>query len=92
MKEDVYSQEEAKYLKVGIYAAFLIALIACVYVLNKDSMAHKEDGQYYTIDARFNRTDGLLVGDAVRLAGVDIGRVVNARLDEHFKAILSLDA
>ncbi len=91
MKEDVYSQEEAKYLKVGIYAAFLIALIACVYVLNKDSMAHKEDGKYYTIDARFNRTDGLLVGDAVRLAGVDIGRVVNARLDEHFKAILSLD-
>ena len=63
MKEDVYSQEEAKYLKVGIYAAFLIALIACVYVLNKDSMAHKEDGKYYTIDARFNRTDGLLVGD-----------------------------
>ncbi len=91
MKEDIYSAEEAKHLKVGIYAACVIALIASLYVMNKDSMAHKKDGEYYTVDARFNRTDGLLVGDQVRLAGVDIGRVINAKLDDHFKAILTLD-
>lgn len=91
MKEDIYSAEEAKHLKVGIYTACVIALIASLYVMNKDSMAHKKDGEYYTVDARFNRTDGLLVGDQVRLAGVDIGRVINAKLDDHFKAILTLD-
>lgn len=91
MKEEVYSKDEAKHLKVGIYTAIIIALIAGVYVANKDTMAHKEDGKYYTVDARFNRTDGLLVGDQVRLAGVDIGRVVSAKLDDHFKAILTLD-
>lgn len=91
MKEDIYSAEEARHLKVGIYTACIIALIAGLYVMNKDSMAHKKDGEYYTVDARFNRTDGLLVGDQVRLAGVDIGRVINAKLDDHFKAILTLD-
>ncbi len=91
MKEEVYSKDEARHLKVGIYTALLIALVSSIYVMNKDSMSHKEDGKYYTVDARFNRTDGLLVGDQVRLAGVDIGRVINARLDDHFKAILTLD-
>lgn len=91
MKEDIYSKEEAKHLKVGIYTALIIALISGIYIANKNSLAHKEDGKYYTVDARFNRTDGLLVGDQVRMAGVDIGRVMNAKLDEHFKAILTLD-
>ena len=91
MKEEVYTKEEAKSLKVGIYTALIIALIASIYVINKDTMAHKEEGNYYTVDARFNRTDGLLVGDKVRMAGVDVGRVINAKLDEHFKAILTLD-
>ncbi len=91
MKEELYTKEEEKHLKVGIYTALVIALIACVYVMNKNSLAHKESGNYYSIDARFNRTDGLLVGDKVRMAGVDIGRVVNAKLDDHFKAILTLE-
>lgn len=91
MKEELYTKEEEKHLKVGIYTALVIALIACVYVMNKNSLVHKESGNYYSIDARFNRTDGLLVGDKVRMAGVDIGRVVNAKLDDHFKAILTLE-
>ena len=91
MKEEVYSREETKYLKAGICVGAMIALFSTLYVLNKDSMSHKNEGNYYTVDARFNRTDGLLVGDKVRMAGMDIGRVVNAKLDEHFKAILTLD-
>ena len=47
--------------------------------------------KYYQIYARFNRTDGLMIGDLVRLAGMDIGRVVNAKLDDNFKAILTLE-
>lgn len=91
MTEEVYSREESKYLKVGIYVAAVILVFTAWYVSNKESLSHKGDGSYYTVDARFNRTDGLLVGDKVRMAGMDIGRVVNAKLDDNFKAILTLD-
>lgn len=91
MKEETYSREEARYLKVGICVAAALALFSAYYVIQKDSLSHKNDGTYYTVDARFNRTDGLLVGDRVRMAGMDIGRVVNAKLDDNFKAIMTLD-
>lgn len=91
MTREVYSREESKYLKAGMYVAAVIFVFTAWYVSNKDSMSHKDDGSYYTVDARFNRTDGLLVGDKVRMAGMNIGRVVNAKLDDNFKAILTLD-
>lgn len=89
--DEVYSREEAKYLKVGLYAALCILLAVAYMATQKESMSHKEHGNYYSVNARFNRTDGLLVGDKVRMAGMDIGRVMAAKLDEHFKAVLTLD-
>lgn len=89
--DEVYSREEAKYLKVGLYAAVCILLAVAYMATQKESMSHKEQGNYYSVNARFNRTDGLLVGDKVRMAGMDIGRVMDAKLDEHFKAVLTLD-
>ena len=62
MTEEVYSREESKYLKVGIYVAAVILVFTAWYVSNKESLSHKGDGSYYTVDARFNRTDGLLDG------------------------------
>ena len=56
-----------------------------------NKVSHQEKGRYYPVQARFNRTDGLLVGDLVRLAGVNIGKVVDAKLDENFKAIMTLE-
>lgn len=91
MKEEVYSREESKYLKTGIYVALVILAMVVYFVTNKEKLSHKDGGTYYTVDARFNRTDGLLVGDKVRMAGMDVGRVIDARLDDNFKAILTLD-
>lgn len=91
MVVEVYSKEETKYLKVGMYVALVILIVAAFYVANKDTLSHKDSGTYYTVNARFNRTDGLLVGDKVRMAGMDVGRVIGAKLDDHFKAILTLD-
>lgn len=91
MVAEVYSREESKYLKVGMYVALGILIVAAFYVANKDSMSHNDSASYYYVDARFNRTDGLLVGDKVRMAGMDVGRVVGAKLDNNFKAILTLD-
>ncbi len=86
-----YSKEEAKTLKTGLYAALIILLAGVYVVSHRSGVAKADDGRHYELDARFGRTDGLLVGDKVRMAGLDIGKVINARLDDHFKAILTLE-
>lgn len=89
--EESYSKEEAKSLKVGIIVAVIIAIIFALNYFTQDKVEHKDSGVYYPVRARFGRTDGLMLGDAVRLSGMDIGRVVDANLDDHFNAVLTLD-
>ena len=88
---ELYTKEETKTLKMGLFVFGLILAAFFIVVFSRDDISHKDGGKYYQLFARFNRTDGLLVGDTVRLAGMDIGRVVNARLDDNFKAILPLE-
>lgn len=88
---ELYTKEETKTLKMGLFVFGLILAAFFIVVFSRDDISHKDGGKYYQLFARFNRTDGLLVGDTVRLAGMDIGRVVNARLDDNFKAILTLE-
>ena len=87
---ELYTKEETKNLKVGLAVLGAIILIFSLVILSREDISHKDGGKYYDLYARFNRTDGLLVGDLVRLSGMDIGRVVNAKLDKDFKAILTL--
>ena len=90
MAEENYSREESKYLKVGLYISFfLLALL--LYFLNNHQNVELDNGKYYSVTARFNRTDGLLVGDWVRMAGMNVGKVVDAKLDDHFKAVLKME-
>lgn len=89
--EETYSREESRYLKVGLYVAAILVAIVAFFVITHKKVEHIDNGRYYSINARFNRTDGLLVGDLVRLAGMTIGKVVDAKLDDHFKAILTLE-
>lgn len=91
MTKEVYTKEEEKFLKVGLWVALGIILILGLFTTARKTVSHVDSGNYYPINARFNRTDGLLVGDLVRLAGTNIGKVVNARLDDNFKAILTLE-
>lgn len=86
-----YTSEETKTLKTGLYAALVVILLSVFFVLQRSGAAQSDNGSSYEVNARFGRTDGLLVGDKVRLAGMDIGRVVNAQLDDNFHAILTLD-
>ena len=86
-----YSKEETYSLKIGLYAALAIFVIGVFTFFSKKTSAELDDGHFYEITARFGRTDGLLVGDKVRLAGMTIGQVVDAKLDEHFNAIMTLN-
>jgi phospholipid/cholesterol/gamma-HCH transport system substrate-binding protein len=44
----------------------------------------------YSLTARFNRADGISVGSPVRLSGMIVGRVSDQRLDERYRAVLTL--
>lgn len=88
---DTYTKEETQSFKVGACVALVILALIGYNSLTANEVEHADNGTYYSLDARFGRTDGLLVGDAVRMAGVTIGKVVGARLDEHFNAIMTLD-
>ena len=88
---ELYTKEETKNLKVALYVLCAIILTVIFIAVSRNEISHKDGGKYYKVYARYNRTDGLLVGDLVRIAGMDIGRVVNAKLDEDFKAILTLE-
>lgn len=89
--KDTYSKEETRNLKIGFGVAMGILLIISFWILADKRISHQEAGTYYPLQARFNRTDGLLVGDMVRLAGMNIGKIVDAKLDENYKAILTLE-
>ncbi len=91
MSKEEYSKEEAKYLKIGLYMSAVLIAAAAYFMLGKSDIKHADGGDYYQLQARFNRTDGLLVGDLVRLSGMNVGKVVDAKLDDHFKAVLTLD-
>lgn len=45
----------------------------------------------YPVTAVFNRVDGLLQGDEVRLGGIRVGTVGAQRLDQHYRAVVTLN-
>ncbi len=47
-------------------------------------------GGYY-LTASFNRVDGLVEGDEVRLGGIKVGTVVKQYLDENYRAVLRFE-
>ena len=91
MSDEVYSREESRILKVGFGVALALIVLTLAVTLTRKKVSSADNGKFYDVNARFNRTDGLLVGDWVRMAGMDIGRVVDAQLDDHYKAILTLE-
>ena len=44
----------------------------------------------YRVTAQFNRTDGLGVGGAVRLAGLPVGSIVDQTLTDTFRTVVTL--
>ncbi len=89
--KETYSREETRHLKIGFGVALGILIIIAFWAFANKRVTHLEKGSYYPVNARFNRTDGLLVGDLVRLAGMNVGKVVDAKLDDNFKAVLTLE-
>lgn len=88
--QDTFSKEENKAFNFGLIALLFFVGIFCFMAFSTHKYKHI-DANVYHIKATFGRTDGLLTGDKVRLAGVDVGRVSGAELDDHFNAVLTLE-
>ncbi len=65
-----------------------VAGIFLFFSLQQRSEAAPRDS--YSLQAKFNRVDGIAVGSDVRLAGVKVGTVSDIKLDEKtYKAVVS---
>ena len=89
MKEQ-YTSEQSRAFYFGIFALIVFAAVFFAMAFSKHNYKHVDEDFYY-LNASFGRTDGLLVGDKVRMAGVDVGRVVDARLGLGYHALLKME-
>lgn len=74
-----------------IIGAVSLSLFAVIFMLvtGKDDQTDAVADEYYRIDAVFNRVDGLLPGDEVRLGGIKIGFVESQAIDADYHAVLT---
>lgn len=86
---DNFTKEELRDFIIGscVICFCLIALAIFKIQQNVWKGAEKTD---YAVYATFNRTDGLVIGDKVRMAGIDVGYVEKSVLDDDFRATLTL--
>lgn len=69
-------------------AVSFLAAVFVFYLIGTSSLFHRKSDTY-TLSARFNQTDGLTVGNEVRLAGIRIGHVVSQRLDDYYGVVVT---
>lgn len=88
--QEKFSREESKAFNFGALSLMLFAALFSAMAFSTHDYKHV-DRKFYLVKASFGRTDGLLVGDKVRMAGVNIGRVIDARLTGNYNAVLTLE-
>jgi len=78
-------------LEFGVGLFVLLGLAALVYLTIKLGSGALVGSDTYPVEARFANTGGLNTGASVMLAGVNVGRVEDIRLDpEDFSAIVEM--
>lgn len=80
------STDQREYL-VGAVAAVVLALGLILVVLTNRA-GHKTDDGLFHLMADFERVDGVHLGTAVRVAGVNVGTVAQMSVDGRGRAVL----
>lgn len=88
--QENFSWEENKAFNFGMFTLIVFVTLFLFMAFSGNDYKHVDE-HFYHVQASFGRTDGLLVGDKVRMAGVDIGRVTEAKLADNYNAILTLE-
>ena len=91
MLQDKYSVEETKSIRTGLITMLVVFALVFITVSHNSSIKKSNLGRAYKVYANFGKTDGLNVGDAVRMSGINIGRIVAADLDENFNSRLTFE-
>lgn len=84
-----FTKEEFKNFIIGLCVLGFCLITIMIYNWRRNVWSEAEQFDY-AVYATFNRTDGLSVGDKVRMAGIDIGYVENSVLEDDFRATLTL--
>ena len=71
---------------IGVLSALILVL---AYVYGGRAVASEAASQEYRLFAAFNKVDGLVPGDTVRLGGIKIGTVESQKLGKNFRAVLT---
>jgi phospholipid/cholesterol/gamma-HCH transport system substrate-binding protein len=73
-----------------LVGGLVVIAFALVLIFSYGGPDLKSGGGYY-LTANFNRVDGLVEGDEVRLGGIKVGTVIKRFLDENYRAILRFE-
>lgn len=84
-----FTKEELRNFMIGLGVLLFCLAAFLIFKLTKNDWENAETTDY-TVYATYNRTDGLEIGDKVRMAGIDVGYVADNVLDDDFRATLTL--
>ncbi|OHC82833.1 MAG: hypothetical protein A3G73_03910 [Rhodospirillales bacterium RIFCSPLOWO2_12_FULL_67_15] len=82
-------RNENKEIAVGVVAVSALLLVLAFFYAGRSHVVGKAAAASYTLNATFNRIDGLFPGDPVRLGGIRVGTVAKAELDRNYRARLT---
>lgn len=84
------AKPEAAETTVGVIA-LLVAIAGLLLVASANRVRTGADSAAISYTADFARIDGVHMGAPVRLAGVTVGKVTELKLDERFRAVVTLE-
>ncbi len=79
-----------RYSVVETIVGFFILITASFFALSKYTQTNPTNTGYYTIKAKFQSAEGLIVGSDVSISGVKVGAVESLSLDNNFSVIASI--
>ncbi|MBT3305720.1 MAG: MCE family protein [Alphaproteobacteria bacterium] len=82
-------KSENREIVIGAATFAALALVLGLSYGSEQDWAPKPDADSI-ITAKFNRVDGLVIGDDVRMGGIKIGVVDKMTLDKEYRAIVSM--
>lgn len=83
-----FTKEELRNFIIGLGVLIFCLIAFMIFKWNQNDWENAEVTDY-TVYATYNRTDGLEIGDKVRMAGIDIGYIADSVLDDDFRATLT---
>lgn len=82
------SKTERREYQVGVLAAIVLAAVF-IFTAMANRGPKEDSTTVFTLSAAYRRADGVHIGTPVRVAGMNIGTVSAASLDEHQRAVLT---